>query len=688
MEYNYEEWEERMNAFEDLVQKNLEEMKKCKADLEKLRNVIDMEEVRKYKSEMKQMRKEMAELVKTGRYIRDDQRLVLSAPEIIIGDVDPFGVMNEFTRSKVILRGSVVSLEAPGEVGRVNLRASTIYERAENPGIDGLEHEIVSRSEIINQARNYVIETTKDGLFPCLESWKDDTGISILSDSSVHIGALLTNEKNGRNIMGGRGQRDAGVAGEDQRECVQQDGGEIRPLVKMKEKLLKEENGARVNYQELEWIDSRLSYLMKSLAEDCYKYYMSLSELAETNRALNLLEYYEAARSIHEEDFKKYSTGTSVTIASENISISSVDGEGNLRDNPGAGINLKANNIKLGAIEADGSLKENGHINIKAKNIDMVTAGMKNIEYESPTKLKSYTLENEGNFRVQSKNITLESVDYQMAEEKFSEKQLTPDSRISLRSKSIDLSTMNAANMEKDENGKITKANYTAEGDIIVNTKKLAVVSADYDIENGEVKEKSLTKDSQLFIRTEKTELSATETNGDAKGSVSINAKDIALKSMDVNEDDRSDNAIAYEGTMSLVTNKINLFTSESIQLQSPKIGLFADETIEAQQGNGESALQLSGGNVAVGANMTQVYGDTEVRGELKTPQATIDNLEVKAELKSPYIADGMAAPVPSAGNLDTKLEKDKYEDIREELNKQQTEDTPPPYFNTEDWDF
>ena len=137
-----------------------------------------------------------------------------------------------------------------------------------------------------------------------------------------------------------------------------------------------------------------------------------------------------------------------------------------------------------------------------------------------------------------------------------------------------------------------------------------------------------------------------------------------------------------------MVTNKINLFTSESIQLQSPKIGLFADETIEAQQGNGESALQLSGGNVAVGANMTQVYGDTEVRGELKTPQATIDNLEVKAELKSPYIADGMAAPVPSAGNLDTKLEKDKYEDIREELNKQQTEDTPPPYFNTEDWDF
>lgn len=688
MEYNYEEWEERMNAFEDLVQKNLEEMKKCKADLEKLRNVIDMEEVRKYKSEMKQMRKEMAELVKTGRYIRDDQRLVLSAPEIIIGDVDPFGVMNEFTRSKVILRGSVVSLEAPGEVGRVNLRASTIYERAENPGIDGLEHEIVSRSEIINQARNYVIETTKDGLFPCLESWKDDTGISILSDSSVHIGALLTNEKNGRNIMGGRGQRDAGVAAADHKESFQQDLDEIRPLVKMKEKLLKEENGARVNYQELEWIDSRLSYLMKSLAEDCYKYYMSLSELAETNRALNLLEYYEAARSIHEEDFKKYSTGTSVTIASENISISSVDGEGNLRDNPGAGINLKANNIKLGAIEADGSLKENGHITIKAKNIDMVTAGMKNIEYESPTKLKSYTLENEGNFRVQSKNITLESVDYQMAEEKFSEKQLTPDSRISLRSKSIDLSTMNAANMEKDENGKITKANYTAEGDIIVNTKKLAVVSADYDIENGEVKEKSLTKDSQLFIRTEKTELSATETNGDAKGSVSINAKDIALKSMDVNEDDRSDNAIAYEGTMSLVTNKINLFTSESIQLQSPKIGLFADETIEAQQGNGESALQLSGGNVAVGANMTQVYGDTEVRGELKTPQATIDNLEVKAELKSPYIADGMAAPVPSAGNLDTKLEKDKYEDIREELNKQQTEDTPPPYFNTEDWDF
>ena len=53
----------------------------------------DLEEIRQQKAEIQQLRKEIVNEMAVGRYVRDDQRLVLSAPEIVIGDVDPSGMM-------------------------------------------------------------------------------------------------------------------------------------------------------------------------------------------------------------------------------------------------------------------------------------------------------------------------------------------------------------------------------------------------------------------------------------------------------------------------------------------------------------------------------------------------------------------------------------------------------------------
>jgi hypothetical protein len=332
---------------------------------------------------------------------------------------------------------------------------------------------------------------------------------------------------------------------------------------------------------------------------------------------------------------------------------------------------MKANQIKMEACESDGKLKEKGYVSIKAKDIDMVTAGRNDIEYEDDSSLKAYTNAAEGNVRIQSKNITLESVDYEMSDDSLKEKQLTPNSSIKLRSKNIEVSTMNVANVEVDEKGYMSKANYTADGDVAILSKRLAVLSTNYDLENGEVKNRELTKGSQIYVSTEKTELSSTTADGTATGSFVVNAKDIAIKSMDVKADDRTDDAVAYDGSMSLVANKMNLYTAESLQLQGPKIGLFADETVEAQQGKGESAVQLSNGDVLMGGSKNQVVGDTEINGGLKVPTATIDNLEVKTSLKTPNITDGVSVPGPSTGNLSTKLEK---EDVKDMISKMQSE--------------
>lgn len=674
MEYQYKEWEKKLDDFQDLVQKNMEEMKNCKADLEEMRTVFDLDEMRKCKADMQKMRTEMAEFIKAGRYIHDNQRLILSAPEIIIGNVDPFGVLKDKSESKIVIRGTQVSTQAVGEKGQVEVRASRIREVAEDPGIDGCEHVKGRTSDIISQARNIVIETNENYEFSEHFFNSDDIGINILSDSSVRVGALQKHERIGSESLCVK-QRNLILETSRCKDEFKDVIDRIKPFVEMKEQLLKEEYDVRVYYQKLDRINEHMNLLMKDLAEKAYSYYMSLSELAENNRLQNMLDYIEAVSHEEEEDFKKYSTGTSVNIASEKITLASVDGDDNLRDNPGAGINLKANQILMEACENDGKLKEKGSVSIKAKDIDMITAGRNDIEYEDNGSLKAFTNMAEGNVRIQSKNILLEGVDYELADNKYKVKQLTPDSNIKLRSKNIEVSTMNVGNMEIDDEGNISKANYTADGDVVVLSKRLTVSSNDYDLENGEVKNRELTKDSQIYVCAEKTEFSSTMADGTATGSFVVNAKDVAIKSMDVKADDRSDDAIAYDGTLSLAANKMNLFTTESLQLQGPKIGLFAEETVEAQQGNGESAVQLSNGDVLMGGSKNQVVGDTEINGELKVPTATIDNLEVKTSLKTPNITDGMSVPGPSAGGISTKLEKDLIEDSMGKTQKKGKDD-------------
>ncbi|MBR2250029.1 MAG: hypothetical protein IJ844_05960, partial [Prevotella sp.] len=233
----------------------------------------------------------------------------------------------------------------------------------------------------------------------------------------------------------------------------------------------------------------------------------------------------------------------------------------------------------------------------------------------------------------------------------------------------IEVSTEGSANVEVDDKGKLTKANMTAQGDIIVKSKTFTLESTDSDIESGNAKEKALTKGGSVAIRAEKLDLSATDTEGKATGSVSINAKAVAVKSMDVEKEKRTDDKLAAGSTMTIVAEKMYLgaksndVKSKKVQVMSEEVGAFADKTLEIQQDNGKAMVQLTGGNTSVGGSKTQLYGPTtinaktEVKDELKAPKATIDNLEAKTSFKSTNISDGIAVPAPpSTANLSAKL--------------------------------
>ena len=663
MEYIFEKWEKKLSDFKDNVESELSEIRKCKA-------------------EMQQMQLDLVAKIKKGHYVYDPECLVLSAPKIIIGHVDRNGTLLG-GGSEVIIRGTQVGVQGAGEGGTVEVRASSIRHIAEDPGVDGLEHVVGTLSEIISQARNIIIQSNEvsndkdsQGAFSATTVPTGSSGVRIHADKEIDIHAAMTAETRQKNleslISGLEGlQSDLKDQADECKESFDELAGELKDLLAEREDLMEDNNGVRTNYLDISDKSEEIEDTAQLLTKQSYHYIEVLSKLAETNRRLKCFKNEKDSITTGD-DFKGNRTGAKVRVLGEAINLVSADGEGNLRDNEGAGINMVANDVSIAAIESDDSLKEKGSVSIRAKNVEVSTANTADVQREKEGTLTAATYAAEGDFTLKSKNITIESVDYEVADSKKKEKQLTDDSKIKLRAKTIEVSTEGSANIEVDENGAITKANYTAEGDLIVKSKTVTVKSTDNDIENGEEKEKALTSESKVFIRAEKVDVVSTDTEGKATGSVSINAKAVSVKSMDTDKESGDDSALAEGSTMLLVSEKMYMGSksddvkSKKVQVVSEEIGAFADKTIEAQQGDGKAVVQLADGKSAVGGDETQVYGkttinaDTEVKGEVKAPKATIDDLNASTHFKTPNIEDGMAAGAGGGGvSLSTKLTKE-----------------------------
>ena len=632
MDYIIKDWEKKMSAFESSVEKDLKEIRKCKADIQQMRNEIQRE--------------------KQGNYfVRDAQRIILSAPEIILGNVDPDGVLYDGAASKIVLRGTDVDLEASGHGGRVETRAASIRQIAEDPGSDGHEHVVGVLSEVVSQARQIVIQSDDaTGAFSALPS-SGGSGVCIHTDSQIEISATQTAESREKQLENRIKELETRKSqlkeqAADHKESFGDLIKEIEELMQKREELVKDDNAIRAKYNEMEEANAELELATESLGEEARSYSAILAMLSETNRLLKCFKD-EKSKIKKGDDFKKNATGCAVSILAERIGLASVDGEGNLRDTDGSGIAMTANRVSIAAIEADGKLKEKGQVRIQAKNVEVTTAGTADAAYDKGELTKA-TYEAEGDFTLKSKNITIESVDYEVADKKRKEKQLTADSKIKLRAKTIEVSTESSANVEVDDEGKLTKANYQAEGDIIVRSKTLTVASTDNDLENDETKEKALTAGGTITIRAEKMDLAATDTEGKATGSVSINAKDVSLKSMDTDKESHDDKELAAGSTILIVSETMNVgakskdMKSKKVETMSEEISVVADKTLEHSQGDGKASMKLADGKATVEASKTQIGCDTEVKGEVKAPKATIDKVQVNQSFKSPNITDGM----------------------------------------------
>ena len=645
MAFIYDDWKNFLENFQKCVEK-------------------DLKEIHQQKAEVQQIKSDIFEKMGGGLFYRDEDRIVISAPEIVIGNVDKTGDLQGYGR--IVIKGTEISQEGVGNQGKIISRAPSIRQMAVDPGIDGVENVVCDTSEIISQATDIVLHSSdaKDA-FSQAPLLAGKGGVRIHADKKLQLEAAVSAEVRKENI-------EAEVKGltsqiddlkkrmNDQKKTLDEFFKNMGQYMEAGNKMNSSEfYMSRIYLKDIQELHDRMDALMPAIYQTTVDFIHTVSQLAELNRRKKVLEDEEKKIKTGD-DFIKKTTGASISIVAENITMATEDGDGHLHTNPEAGVSIQTPRFGVNMADGMGKLVEDSNFAVNAQNISLSTSTVKDDGKEMPTV---------GCVIIQSKEINMEAIDYQIDDKGVKEKELTADSKITMTAKTIEVATTSPKDVERDDKGKLTKGEYTAEGDVIFKSKTFTVESLDYEVKDGKLETKALTKDGKVSIRAEKTDVLAADAEGKATGSINLNAKAVAVKSMNVDKEKLTDDKLAEGSTMTLVSEKMYVgakskdIKSKKLQAVSEEMGLFADKTFEAQQGDGKAVVQLDGGNASVGGSKTQVFGattingKTEVKDELKAPKATIDNLEAKSSFKSQNISDGIAVPGAAAGgSLSAKL--------------------------------
>ena len=625
----------------------------------------DLAEIRKQKAEIQQLKTDVFNKVAQGKFIRDDQRLVLSAPEIIIGNVDASGILyNE--GGSITLRGQRVGLEGVGENGMVDSRAATISQIAVDPGPDGVEEVVRNRSAVISQAKNITLQSNdaeKDGYFACQPQTVGSAGLRIHADECIEIDATVSSDSRSSQISDQLKNLSGAVTGLtlDSTSAMATATalvGEMEALMALQDPLNLDELTMRTTVAELDELTQQFNSLMPSVYRALEKAVASMSKLAETNRRIKELQKEQTKLSTAQATFKDKSTDAVLRVNAEQMFFRSVDGDGNIRTNPEASISMQTGKVDISTMKSDGSLIDDSYVRIATHDVSISTVNPK-LKDDGTA---DYTTE--GSVRVATKDATFTAMDY--STDKVNAQ--TKDSRFSVRMENMSF-------VSHDVDGNTTGSFYvSAEKENHQSYDKDGNSIGSFDVLSKDMQlyaeDKEGTAIGSLKVKTENMTLVSADKSGKAIGQFSLNSKDVFVKSMDT-DDKGADKSLATGGNMVLVAEKMFVGrtdkdnTSKELQISSDKTGIYGTTTAEMQQGEAKAVVQLDGGNVAVGGSKATFYGDntvngkTDFKGDVTAPKLAADDLEAKTSFKSKNISDGIAVPgAPSSAKISAKLKE------------------------------
>lgn len=575
----------------------LERFSKCVED--------DLEEIRRQKVEMQSLKLDVQNMI-AGKYVRDDKRVIISAPEIVIGNVDQDGMLKANAgASHVVIRANTIDIEGVGSGGStsggaITQRASVISQIALDPGIDGTEAVVGEKSQIINQARSISL-CTSDDIGDFIDSPSvPNSGIILSSESELTIETIPSSETKTTKIKNRetelkklKKELEGEMSAKKKAIDVMFDAMDI--CLAKQEKLPKDEAELYANLEEINMANKQFDTLKQAMPAFMSDYISTVSRLAETNRRLSNLD--EARKAVVEaKKFKEETTGAVVNIKGEQINLLSTDGDGNMRTNKEASINMQAQTVSVTSLSEKEALMENGMLYVNTRTVEMSTAD----------------------------------------------------------------------NIIKDEKNREN----LAVGDIRFTTKNMSIEAVDYETKNDKEELKNQTKEGRLTVRMENMEFISVDRDGKSAGTMTVNAKAIQMKSMDVDKEKLTDKQMAAGSTMVMASEKMyagiidDKNRSKHVQLSGEKIGVIAKTTAEIQQE--KAVVQLDGGNLAAGGGNTELYGALTVngaskfKGDVTAGKATIDNIEAKTSFKSKSISDGVAVPgASSSAKLNAKIKEE-----------------------------
>lgn len=572
----FHEWLEKLDNFYNSVQRDLKEIRQCKA-------------------EVQQIKRDVYNRINKGYYLYDDDRIVISAPEIIIGNVDKGGTL--IGNSSVLIRSNNVEIEGVGESGTIQNKATTIANIAEDPGDDGKEAVVHEKSSISSIARKISLDSCKDvGIFgreACSDT-VDSTGLSLHSDSSLSIDASISRNKREQQLEAKINNIEPIINGlsasvSQTKQSLANQMGKMEDILREGKVLLDSEEMANTNVVVLDDLGVRLNENASTFYQTIDSYLVDLANLAEAYRAKT--ELTNLMSNITERDqFNANSTGASLRINSEKIEVTSNDGDKNVRTNEASGIKVNSSKIRIGTTDSDGKLLDKSSVKIESENIALLT----NSKEKKDNKI---THPAKGEIRLNSKKVEITANDYdENVENPYSVKSLTKEGKIHVEAETVDLDTAN-------ERGEQV-------GTIGINGKSIYVETVNVQAENR--------KDDKC-------------TEG---GSVNILSPQINIGST---EED---------------------IQTEELQLIAKKNGMFATESLQMAQGkdNDIGSIDIQRNSVHIKTKRRHFYGEgsytygkAKFFGDVELKTCTTNNLEVKNQIKTPSTTDGTALAASSA---------------------------------------
>ena len=598
----------------------------------------DLSEIRRQKAEIQQLKADILNEVARGRFIRDNERLVLSAPEIVIGNVDASGMLYG-DGGTIVIRGQRLAMEGVGEHGSVETRAPLIAQTAVDPGPDGIEEVVRSQSAIVSQARHITLQSNEaqtDGYFSRPATTAGASGVRIHADEQIDIDASKSVENRKEAIENSLSavKQEAQSLNSDAVSAMMNITGivaNMELLLKKQDLLEDDEMLMRANVTQLDSLTQefkdQLPYAYSALESTI----ATLSRLAETKRRQKALEDEKKAVEDISDDFEKQATGAFLSVTAEQMTFASKDGDNNIRENPEAGISVQTGRVSVTTYKKDGSLIDDSRVHIATHDVEISTV---NPKLKEEGKRDGDYL-SEGSVRINSKDVSIAAIDYSVDGGKYEVKGQTKDSWFGVHAENMSM-------MSIDKDGNTTGS---------------------------------------LNVAAENLALSARDKDGKASGQLVANAKNIFVRSMDTDKAGKEDKGLAEGGNMVILAEKMfvgrtndDTLTKE-LQISADKTGIYGKTTAEMQQDGGKALLQLDGGNIALKGSKLEYYGDntvngkTEFKADVKAPKLVADNLEAKSSFKSSNISDGIAVPgAPSSAKLDAKLkENDAPEKVKSE---------------------